>query len=176
MAATKKLRVTRHVDGSRTIANTFIPKRWADLPETHISTVEPDKHCVSFANIYATYNASNMDVFLALLELAEKGNKFTISGFARNKAVRGRGKTLYVSKNILPMLGNVLAEQGERRAARGIKGIRAITSVAQGKLANGESLVALAATADRVLQLLPLMNAAFGDLAKQVKFFVNNAK
>lgn len=172
----KAVRVVRHADGSRTIAGTFIPKRWNLLPETHIATTAAGKDYVSFMSIYSTYNTSNMEVFHSLLELAENGEKFTVTGFSKDKNAWGRGKSLYVSKNILPMLGNTLALRGERKATRGIRGIRAVTGVAQGKAINGEPIDVLVATADRVLTLLPLMTTAFEELAQQVKLFAKTAK
>lgn len=168
-------RIVRHQDGSRTIGGKLVPKQWAELPETHISPEDPQRNDVAFPTIYSTYSTSYMEVRHSLLELAEAGVDFTVSGFGK-KPLRGRGGCLYVSKNVLPQMSNKLAERGERRAARGISGIKAVTGVAQGKMLNGESLDTLAFTADRVLRLVPLMTAAFEELARQVKMFAETKK
>ena len=163
-------KVVRHQDGSRTIGGKLVPKHWANLPETHISVDESFKNAVSFPAIYSTYSTNHSEVRHSLFELAEAGVEFSVSGFGK-KVLRGRGSCLYVNKDVLPQMSNKLAERGERRATRGISGIKAVTGVAQGKMVNGEDLNTLAFTADRVLRLVPLMTAAFEELAKQVKMF-----
>jgi hypothetical protein len=168
-------RIVRHQDGSRTINGKIIPKQWAELPETYISTDEPAKNYVAFPIIYSTYGTTYLEVYHTLLELAANGVEFSVAGFTKN-VMRGRNGCLYVNTSVLPALSNKLAERGERRAARGINGIKAVTGVAQGKMMNGESLDTLAFTADRVLRLIPLMTAAFEELAKQVKTFAEVSK
>lgn len=168
-------RIVRHQDGSRTIGGKMVPKQWANLPETHVSPEDPKKNDVAFPTIYSTYSTNYVEVYHSLVELAEAGVEFQVSGFTK-KVMRGRGGCLYVSKSVLPQMSNKLAERGERRATRGISGIKAVTGVAQGKMLNGEDLNTLAFTADRVLRLVPLMTAAFEELAKQVKMFAETKK
>jgi len=130
--------IRHYQNGSRTIDGKLVSKCWEWLPDSFLSSAKPGKGDISFPSILADYADSNrQDLALALRRVCKNGGTFTLKGFAFGKLF-GRGNSLYVSSNIRAVLGDELAKKHGRGFVRGVRALRGVTGVLNGKDANGE--------------------------------------